>query len=316
MIDQPPLISVLLPVYNGGNYLKLSVDSVLKQNLQHFELLILDDYSTDGSYEWLEGIDDERVKLFRNEGNKGLFYNLNYLVEQSRAPLIKLWAQDDIMYDFCLEEFITFHQEHPGVGFSYSARDLIDERGQVTSVFQNDDTPSVISTDLHSIIAYYTGSIAGNIANTCICKAALLKAGPFRESMKISADFDMWVRLAKFSETGFIKKSLLQLRDHSGQLSRNEQYYINHVKEDLQIYTYLNTYTNEAIRKKGRRLMRQNKLVFYYTLMVKTLLKGNWSIFKQYYTVLSDYDNMTILTWNFIKRKIFKTKRGFPHDDL
>ena len=218
-----PMISVVLPVYNGGGYLKQSLESVLNQNFSEFELLIIDDCSTDGSLAYLQSIQDPRVSLFKNEDNRGLFFNLNFLISQSQSPLIKLWAQDDIMYPQCLNSFVAFHKQYPGIGFSYSGRDMIDEAGVIKENNVVDNTPTIISTALHAKIAYYTGSIAGNIANVCINKKALDKVGLFNEGMKISADFDMWVRLAKEHKTGFIREKLIQLRDHDKQLSRNEK---------------------------------------------------------------------------------------------
>lgn len=302
-------ISVILPVYNGMDYLALSVESVLEQDFQNFELLIVDDRSTDNSYAYLQNLQDARIRLFRNESNKGLFYNLNFLIGQSSSPLIKLWAQDDIMYPNCLAGFISFHQQHPGLGFSYSARTLINETGAITETNKRDDTPEIITTELHARIAYNTGSIAGNIANVCISKAALDKVGLFKETMKISADFDMWVRLAEHYDTGFIRKELIMLRDHSGQLSRNEKYYINHVKEDLEVYRYLDSYLSGSQRKEGHAFMRQRKLLFYYTLMIKTLLKGRLQNFTDYFTALSSFENMGVLSWCFFKRKILKRKK-------
>ena len=71
-------ISIILPVYNGEKYLKICVDSVLNQTYSNFEFLIIDDCSTDSSWEYLNSLTDRRVKLFRNEKNKGLFFNLNF----------------------------------------------------------------------------------------------------------------------------------------------------------------------------------------------------------------------------------------------
>ena len=301
-----PLISVVLAVYNGGAYLKQSVESVLKQDLLEFELLVLDDCSTDGSYEWLKELTDSRIKLFRNETNKGLFYNLNFLIGQSKSPLIKLWSQDDIMYPPCLSSFVDFHGWHPEIGFSYSGRDMIDENGKIKEHHSVDNTPEIISTELHARIAYYTGSIAGNIANTCINKAALDKVGLFKEDMKISADFDMWVRLAEHHDTGFIRQKLIQLRDHEGQLSRNEKYYINHVREDLQVYRYLNGYVGEDQKVEGEKILRNHKLLFYYTLMLKTLFKGNFKTTVAYARQLATVDHLYLLTVAFLKAKVSK----------
>jgi glycosyltransferase involved in cell wall biosynthesis len=301
-----PAISVILPVYNGGSYLRLSVESVLKQSLQNFEFLIIDDQSSDGSWEYLQSINDKRIVLARNDSNKGLFYNLNFLVRKCKSGLIKLWAQDDIMYDHCLQSFCDFHRRYPKIGFSYSDRDIIDSEGNIVPNSNVDFTPPIISTALHAKIAFYTGSIAGNIANVCISKHAITKVGLFNESMKISADFDMWVRLAKEHDTGFINQKLIQLRDHRGQLSRNEKFYINHVKEDLIVYRNLFSYVDPKLKKDGRSLMRSHKLVFYYTLMIKSLLRGELKNTIEYARTLSSFDNLVVLSLTFIKAKLRK----------
>ncbi len=306
MMDTPPIISVILPVFNGMAYLALSVESVLKQELKNFEFLIIDDVSNDGSYEYLKSLKDDRIKLFRNETNKGLFYNLNFLISQSVSSLIKLWAQDDIMYPHCLTCFAAFHNKYPNIGFSYSGRTIIDEQGKIKKNNKEDITPEIISTVLHARIAYYTGSIAGNIANVCINKNALDKVGLFKEKMKISADFDMWVRLAEHFETGFIKNELILLRDHDGQLSRNEKYYINHVKEDLQVYKYLDGYVSASLKNKGQKILRIQKLNFYFTLMLKAMLKGQFKTAKEFYRQISGYTNIVPLALHFLKSKLVK----------
>lgn len=310
-----PEISVILPVYNGGNYLLLSLQSVLAQEFKNFELLIIDDCSTDGSLDYLQNTRDERIRLFKNEQNRGLFFNINFLIGQSNSPLIKLWAQDDIMYPWCLGRFVDFHNRHPGIGFSYSGRDIIDEKERIKPTDAVDLTPEIISTALHTRIAYYTGSIAGNIANVCISRKALDRVGLFKEEMKISADFDMWVRLAKEHDTGFISEKLIQLRDHAGQLSRNEQYYINHVKEDLAVYRYLDSYTPEQQRREGHKIMRSHKLVFYYTLMMKALLKGRIKLALEYFKNLAGYENIVVLTYTFFKSKSVKRPKA-PYTPL
>ncbi|MEJ7626597.1 MAG: glycosyltransferase [Ferruginibacter sp.] len=305
-----PAISVILPVYNGGAYLIESVQSVLKQNLLNFEFLILDDCSTDGSFSYLESIIDDRVSLFKNDVNKGLFYNLNFLIGKCKSPLIKLWSQDDIMYPNCLRSFTHFHNLHPGIGFSYSQRDIIDNKGKVREVSGTDLTPEIVSPELHARIAYFTGSIAGNIANVCLSRDAVNSVALFRDDMKISADFDMWVRLARDHQTGHINEKLIQLRDHEGQLSRNESLYIYHLREDLEVYRYLNTYVTVDLKAEGKKLLRRHKLVFYYTLMMKALAKGKiktaWLFLKE----LAGYDNFFILSSHFLKSKIGKPYKG------
>jgi glycosyltransferase involved in cell wall biosynthesis len=124
-------ISVILPVYNGMRYLNESVQSVLNQRFTNFEFIICDDCSTDKSYACLESLTDSRITLLRNEQNQGLFPTLNRLIKASHSELIHLWAQDDIMYDNCLEETIKFHEKFPDVSFSFSRWHTINETGEI-----------------------------------------------------------------------------------------------------------------------------------------------------------------------------------------
>jgi len=301
-------IVVILPVYNGKPYLQLSVESVLNQSFNNFSFYILDDCSTDGSYEYLQGLNDPRITLLRNEQNRGLFPNLNRLIKSSEEPLIKIWSQDDVMYPGCLQAFCDFHRLHPGLGFSYSQCDHINNVGEVSKYLYHDVTPEIVSRHQHTRIAYFTGSIAGNIANVCLERNALNKVGLFSEDMKISGDFYMWVRLAEYFPTGFINQPLIQLRNHTGQLSRNENYYHYHIKEDLKVYRYLDGYATEAEQKEGRDLLLQHKLLFYYTLMAKALLKGKFSTASAMRNELSSYASLGTLRRNFFRFKICKQK--------
>ncbi len=310
-----PAISVILPTYNGLPYLKESVSSVLAQQFTNFEFIILDDCSTDGSWEYLQSVTDNRIRLMRNNTNKGLFPNLNIMIRKSTAPLIKLWAQDDIMYSNCLETIVAFHATHPEVAFSYTGRDFIDESGTITARHENDPTPELIDKLLHAKIAFYTGSIAGNIANVTIRKTALDKVGLFNEEMKISGDFEMWVRLSLQGLVGFIKPNVIQLRNHSGQLSRKEEYYYYHMKEDIAAYRILLNSINPAQQKAGRRLLRRHKLLFYYTLMLKCFLKGQLGTGILFLKALNSFDNIFILTCQYIRSKLFG-KQKFEHTAL
>lgn len=309
------ILSIILPVFNGIKYLHQSVDSILKQDFTDFEFLIIDDFSSDGSWEYLISLKDQRITLFRNEQNKGLFFNLNFLIKKSNSPIIKLWSQDDVLYPNCFKEVVNFHEKYPGIGFSYTGCDYIDASGNDLDIRQDDDTPEIISPQLHARIAFFTGSIAGNIANVTISKAALDKIGLFNDQMKISGDFEMWVRLAKDHPVGFIKQPLLQLRNHKGQLSGQEKYYIYHLNEDIQAYNILLSYVNEQQLKEGRLLLRNHKLLFYYTLMLKALLKGNVRTALQFCLSLGSFDDIFILTGYYIKNKLFNKRITYIHKD-
>lgn len=304
-----PKISVILPVYNGGEYLKISLNSVLAQDFYDFELLVVDDCSKDGSRAFLQSINDNRVRIFYNETNKGLFWNLNFMIQHSTAPLVKLWAQDDIMKSNCLSFFYDFHQQYPQAGFSYCTRDIIDENNKVIKVGEDSGQYFLFDSKKHAEISLEYGSIAGNIANVCLSREALNKVGLYNEAMKISADFEMQVRIAEHFSVGYIQVPVIQLRDHDHQLSRVPELYIYHVKEDLQLYRYLLGYVDDELKVRGRKLLLRKKLMFYYTLMLKSFFKGKFSTAREFYKELTSFEKFTVLTRSYIsylKKRIAK----------
>lgn len=299
-----PQISIILPVYNGIKYLEDSVISVLQQEYNNFEFLILDDCSTDSSWEYLLSINDGRVKLFKNETNKGLFFNLNFLITKATSPLIKLWSQDDIMYSNCIKEIVEFHIKHPQIGFSYTGREYMAEGSKPVPTGIIDVTPTIISTELHARIAFLTGSIAANISIVTLNKKALEKVGLFNENMKMSGDFEMYVRLAKYYPVGYNHLKLVKVRDHKQQLSRQQKYNINVLKEVIHIYNYLLDYATNEQKKEGRYLLRNHRLLFYYTLMIKAFLKGQFKIAYIFWQMLNKFDNIWILSFYFLRNRI------------
>lgn len=301
-------VSIILPVYNGMKYLDVAVSSVLNQTFTDFEFLILDDCSTDGSWEYLRNIKDDRVTVLRNDTNRGLFYNLNFLVRKSGSELIKLWSQDDYMTPDAIEKIVAFYNKHPQLGFCYTSFKLINEEGAVIKEAKEDITPEVVDQATHAKIAFTWGSIAGNIANVAISRKAFDKVGLFNESMKICGDFEMWVRISEFFDIGLLKDPVIYIRNHSGQLSKNEDYYINHVSEDLLVYKKLFSFIPERLRKEGIHDMRRSKLLFYYTLMLHAFRKRKFREGCKYWKEIGTFDSPLLLTFYFIGIKLLRLK--------
>jgi len=215
-----PAITVILPIYNGADYLHKSIQSVLNQTFTDFEFLICDDGSRDKSLEISRSFQDDRIRIMVNEQNKGLFFTLNKLIKSSISPLIKLWSQDDIMRPSCLEDMKALHDRLPDIAMSYCAYDVIDEQGKLTAKTKHDTTPELILPQLASSIMFYHGSITGNIANVMLKRIILEKIGGFDESLKVSGDFDLWVRITEHHAIGRVKDPLIDLRNHAQQFSR------------------------------------------------------------------------------------------------
>lgn len=312
-MSEQPKIAVILPVYNGMKYLKQSVESVLNQELDNFEFLICDDASQDSSFEYLKTLKDKRIKLFQNEKNKGLFPTLNFLTRKSQAKLIHLWAQDDIMYPDCLSETVKFHKNFPDASFSFSRWHTINDKGEITGQgFETED--HYLFPEGHALSSILYGSISGNIANVSLVKSELEKAGFFDESMRYAGDFDMWCKLTKTKPVGLSGKYLIQLRNHSGQLSKNMQASYYKLRENRQIYQCFLQTLKPALRKPARRALRWKIYTFYFTQYLHILKKRDFKLAKAYRKALARYDNLALLfmRWTVIRfLKLIKQEQRF-----
>lgn len=301
MTDNKPRITVVLPVYNGGDLLKKSVNSVLRQSISDFEFLICDDASTDDSYEWLNTINDSRIKLNKNSQNLGLFPTLNSLIKDAETLLIKLWTQDDIMESQCLEEILKFHDRYPEIAFSWSLIKFIDEND---SVFDQTNAECEIETpETHAAISITWGSITANISTVTIPKNMILLYGYFDETLKYSADFAMWCRLSKNNNIGRINKHLVRVRAHPGQLSRQSYMLEYQLKENQDI---LNEFLNRLPEKKIyiAKFIKNWKIhTLYFSNYLYLRRIREIDLAKKYLNLLKKYDNILFLSikWFIIK---------------
>ena len=130
-----PTISVCLPVYNGERYLAGAIESVLNQTFESFELLIVDDCSTDSTWEIIDryAIQDPRVRPLRNKQNLGLFANYNHSMASAGGQFIKLFAHDDIFRPTILQSMLAIFEQKPEVALVSTAKEWIDSDGHPIS---------------------------------------------------------------------------------------------------------------------------------------------------------------------------------------
>src|SRR5262245_49494514 len=119
-----PLVSVVMPVYNAGAYLRLAVESVLSQTHSNWELLIVDDGSTDGCMSTVEDIRDERIRRLR-QVNSGKPTALNRALDVAQGEFYALLDADDISYPRRLERQVACLSSHSDVAGVFCGHDVI-----------------------------------------------------------------------------------------------------------------------------------------------------------------------------------------------
>jgi len=128
---ETPTVSVCLPVYNGERFLSQAIESVLEQNYKDFELLIIDDCSTDNSARIIADYAslDKRIRSLKNFCNLGLFNNYNQSIKEASGRFIKLFAQDDLFKPTILEKMVEVLANRQDVALVSCAKSWIDETG-------------------------------------------------------------------------------------------------------------------------------------------------------------------------------------------
>ena len=205
-----PAISIVLPVYNSGQYLAETINSLLAQTFTDFELIIIDDGSTDNSTEIISGYADKRIRLLRNERNFGLIYTLNKGVELAKGKYIARIDGDDICAPDRLERQLYYFQQDPSVAVVASTVTFIDASGAETGTWPLDretTTSRQIKNRMpwENCIAHPSVMIDTAVARTYHYSTSQLHA----------EDYDLWLRLlADGQKIEKISEPLLYYRVH------------------------------------------------------------------------------------------------------
>ena len=110
-------VSILLPVHNGGGYLSYAIESILGQTFQDFELIVIDDCSSDGSFELVSSYLDYRVIQLKLDHQGGICKALNLGIERANGTYLARMDADDICHKERLKKQVEFLESHPHVGF-------------------------------------------------------------------------------------------------------------------------------------------------------------------------------------------------------
>lgn len=209
--DKHPLVSVVLPVYNGEKYIRQAIISVLDQEYSNLELILIDDGSTDNTRTLYTDIPDDRMLVIRFEQNKGLIAALNTGIEKSKGKYIARMDSDDISFPNRIAEQVKFMENNIQVGVLGSSF-IIDRDGKKRQ------RPVTTGSDRIKANFLFRNSI--NHPTVMIRKKLLeISNCRYRSTALHAEDLDLWIRLAPFTEFENLEDALVMYRAHAGQVS-------------------------------------------------------------------------------------------------
>ena len=213
-----PKVSVLVPAYNAMKYLPETISSVLDQTYQDFEIIIVNDGSSDGIEAWAKQLVDSRIK-FISQSNQGLANARNTGLSKAQGEYIAFMDADDLWLPTKLEKQVQILDNDRNIGLVYTWIAIIDENGNLQGKVRKNRVQGNVWLKLttHNIVE--CGSVA-LVRSECFGKVGL-----FDESLPFSCseDWDMWLRIAAYYSFGLVKEPLVHYRKHSNNLSSRWQ---------------------------------------------------------------------------------------------
>jgi len=217
-MSSSPLITVLMSVYNAEQYIAQAVESILAQTFTDFELLVMDDGSTDRSLSVLKTLAarDGRIRLRHGE-HQGIPQAKNRLLKEAKGEFIAIMDADDIALSERFARQVDFLQKNTHVVCVGGAHELIDQKGYLLGCFILPESDAEIQKSLLGGIALIHHPC------TMIRRSALLAIGGYDETMVCSEDLDLWLRLGEIGELANLKDVVLQYRLHPKSSTYREQ---------------------------------------------------------------------------------------------
>lgn len=183
----PPLISVVMPVWNGEPLVRAALDSILSQTFTNFECLVINDGSTDGTRAVLESIRDPRLRVV-NRGHRGLVSSLNEGIALARGRYIARMDADDFSKPERFELQAAFLDRHPDVAIVGTGYEIVNPSGRLLEICQL----PLRDADIRRALFFETPFGHGTVM---MRRQAVLDAGGYRDTSWPVEDYDLWRRM-------------------------------------------------------------------------------------------------------------------------
>lgn len=205
-----PLVSVIMPVYNGQRYLKEAVDSILSQTYANFEFIIVNDCSTDGTKNILESYDDKRMRILNNKRNKGHTFSRNMGIKAAKGDYIAVMDADDISEKIRLESQIEFLEDNRDIFLCGTGFSVLDKHSDALGVISKGMRPEEVEERLKR--------------SNCLCHGSVMFRNDrktfYREKFWYSPDYDLYLTLlSRGKRLANLEDALYNLRITDSSLS-------------------------------------------------------------------------------------------------
>ena len=324
-MEKTEKIDILLATYNGEEYIKEQIDSILNQTYSNFRLLISDDNSTDKTLEIIRDYEkkDDRIKVFENKENNGVIKNFEFLLKQVDSDLYMLSDQDDVWYENKIEE--TYRKlKEDDADLVFTDLEVVDEN--LNTIYSSMNNYKGLTNKINKTIGSYKLVYLYNVITGC---TILSKKKFIKDILPLPNDtknllHDMWIGLviALKGKISYLNKTTIKYRQHGtneigtkkvssemNSIKEIRDHFINVKVELFSEYLKYSDIFPEEIKKEN-----EEALNYYKMLEKKHNNFRQWGIFNRLYKYESfkyKYENFLILNLPSIANIGFKIKRIF-----
>jgi len=284
--------SIIIPLFNKENFIQNTLTSVLNQTCNDFEIIIVNDGSTDKSEEKVLSFKDPRIRYFFKE-NDGVSTARNFGIEKAKSNYITFIDADDYWYPDFLQEMFGYINKFPEQKVFSAAIEIETSKKTIPSSY------SIAKTGNYEIVTYFEASVKETVICTSCAvfhKSVFEKTGSFDINLKSGEDTDMWIRIGLNYPILFVWKILARYRYDPKSLSKNHKTSINSF--DYSKYAILEK-TNPSLKK----FLDLNR----FSLAIKSKLIGEQEIFSKLYKTI-DLQNMSLKKRILLKLPVFVLK--------
>ena len=204
-----------MPVFNGAKYIKEAIQSVLNQTFIDFELIIVNDGSTDESAEIVCSFSDKRIRFFENETNKGIVFTRNFAIEKSCGKYIAIFDCDDIMLPEKLQKQVDFLEQNSNFAMVGSSIEMIDERSVSIGKHIYNIPVELLKTRL-----FFDNYFA---QSSMLIRRDVLKKYFYDENFLQAEDYFLWSQIAQNHKIANLEEILIKYRVHNQSISNTKQ---------------------------------------------------------------------------------------------
>lgn len=281
-MTQTPLVSIVLPTYNGAKYIGHSVRSCLDQTYANWELIIVDDASTDDTAERLAELSqsDSRIRVIRHAVNQKLPAALNTGFAQVKGDYLT-WTSDDNQFrPQALTEMIAFLEANPQVGLVYTDYSLINESGQETQQRRVADSDQL----------YATNSVGPSFLYR---RKVMEEVGEYARDLFLAEDYDYWLRISAKFQLAALHQDLYRYRLHPQSLTSSRRDRI-HYAEAAALFRNLprldwvsHELKAEAFLRRALRARNRGQFALSAKLLAFGLRFSSGTVLKQLFQILT-----------------------------